>query len=149
MFSMGLSSVPAPMLHEMVHLYNMEQGIQDTSRGGSYHNKHFRDEAEKRGLHIERHDRYGWTITTPGEELLDWILEEGLADIEINRGFGLTPRTGTGAGASQGGKIDRPPTPKKPSSTRKLQCPRCGCSVRATRAVRIMCMDCMEQMNEV
>ena len=33
--------------HEMVHLYNIEHEVQDTSRGGSYHNKKFRDEAER------------------------------------------------------------------------------------------------------
>lgn len=145
-----IENVCATMLHEMVHLYNMEHGVQDTSRGGSYHNKKFRDEAEKRGLHIEHHDRYGWTVTTPAESLLDWILEEGLTEIDMNRGFSFgIPTTGSGAGASQGGRIDKTPTAKKPSSTRKLQCPKCGCSVRATKAVRIMCMDCMEQMNEV
>lgn len=31
---------------------------------------------------------------------------------------------------------------KKKSSTRKYVCPKCGMSVRATRAVRIACMEC-------
>jgi len=31
---------------------------------------------------------------------------------------------------------------KKPSSTRKYVCPKCGLSVRATKAVRIACVDC-------
>jgi len=35
------------------------------------------------------------------------------------------------------------------SSTTKLQCPCYGNSVRAAKTVRIMCMDCMEQMVEV
>ncbi len=145
-----IENVCATMLHEMVHLYNLEHGVQDTSRGGSYHNKRFRDEAEKRGLHIEHHERYGWTVTTPNDRLLDWILTEGLTDIEINRGlYGTAPRTGTGDGASQGGRIDKPPTARKPSSTRKLQCPKCKASVRATRAVNILCGDCMEKMIEV
>lgn len=26
------------LLHEMVHLYNLYEGVQDTSRGGTYHN---------------------------------------------------------------------------------------------------------------
>lgn len=145
-----IENVCATMLHEMVHLYNIEHEVQDTSRGGSYHNKKFRDEAERRGLHIEHHERYGWTITTPGERLLDWILNEGLTDIEINRGlYWSAPRTGTGTGANQGEKIDKPPMPKKPSSTHKLQCPKCRNSVRATKAVNIICGDCMERMIEV
>ncbi len=145
-----IENVCATMLHEMVHLYNMEHGVQDTSRGDSYHNKKFRDEAEKRGLHIEHHDKYGWTITSPGEKLLDFIIEKGWTEIDINRGTWFV-FTGTGAGAPQGGTVSPTPpkAPRKPSSTRKLQCPKCGNSVRATKDVRIMCMDCKEQMIQV
>lgn len=38
---------------------------------------------------------------------------------------------------------------KKPSSTRKYQCPKCGNSIRATKDVNILCMDCNEQMLKV
>ena len=57
------------MLHEMVHLYNIQRDIQDYSRGGTYHNKKFKTEAEKHMLRIEKDGRYGWTITHPTEEL--------------------------------------------------------------------------------
>ena len=36
--------------------------------------------------------------------------------------------------------------PKKKSSTRKYICPVCHNSVRATKDVNILCMDCDEQM---
>lgn len=144
-----IENVCATMLHEMVHLYNLEHGVQDCSRGGTYHNKRFRDEAERRGLVIGYVERYGWTVTSPGERLLDFILERGWTDIDMNRGMSGSRGT-TGTGAAQGGAPAAGPDPaKKKSSTRKLQCPKCGCSVRATKAVRIMCMDCMEQMAEV
>ena len=51
---------------------------------------------------------------------------------------GGTAQPGTGAG----------PDGKRPSSTRKLICPCCGQSVRATKAVNILCGDCMERMVE-
>lgn len=38
------------LLHEMVHLYNLQMNIKDTSRGGTYHNKKYKDAAEKHGL---------------------------------------------------------------------------------------------------
>ena len=47
-----IENVTATVLHEMVHLYNLQTGVQDTSRGGAYHNKKFRDAAEARDLHI-------------------------------------------------------------------------------------------------
>lgn len=34
-----IEETTATLLHEMCHLYNMENGIQDTSRGYTYHNK--------------------------------------------------------------------------------------------------------------
>lgn len=33
--------VAETLLHEMVHLYNLQIGVQDTSRNGTYHNKKF------------------------------------------------------------------------------------------------------------
>lgn len=144
-----IEEVVATMVHEMVHLYHLAHGIQDCSRGGSYHNKRFRDEAERRGLHIEHHEKYGWTITTPTETLIEYIIEKGWTEINMSRGsWGWVPPSSGGSKAGNGGTV--PGTPgKKPSSTRKLKCPCCGNSVRATKSVRIMCMDCMEQMTEV
>lgn len=144
-----IENIVATMLHEMVHLYNIAHGVQDCSRGGTYHNKRFKEEAERRGLHIEHHERYGWTITSPTDELLDYILTQGWTELDMNRGGGSwTPPPSTGGKTGNGGQDAGTAAPKK-SSTRKLVCPCCGNSVRATKAVRIMCMDCMQQMTEV
>lgn len=137
-----IEEVVATLLHEMVHYYNFTRSVQDCSRGGTYHNRRFRDAAESRGLSVTHSDKYGWSHTSPNDELLDFVLENGLTDILINRneftGFHI-PGTGTHSGA--GGTL-----PPKKSSTRKYICPCCGMSVRATRCVRIKCMDCEQQM---
>jgi len=134
--------VVATLLHEMVHYYNHVNGIQDTSRGNTYHNKRFRDSAEARGLIVEHHPTYGWSITSPADSLLDFVLFNGLTDILINRNEFYGVRVPVG-GTNSGTNI----TPKtKPSSTRKYVCPCCGMSVRATRTVNIGCLDCDEQM---
>lgn len=137
-----IEDVCATMMHEMVHLYNAKMGIKDTSRGLTYHNKKFAAAAEARGLVIEHDPKIGYSITKPGEKLLDWVIENDLVDIKINRMemYGIAPIGGNG---SKGGSE---PKPKKPSSTRKYQCPKCGCSIRATKDVNIMCMDCNEKM---
>ena len=141
-----IENVVATMMHEAVHLYNLAHGVQDCSRGNTYHNKHFRDEAERRGLVIEHHPTYGWTITEPSEELIDYIIKQGWTEIRMNRGGGYTPPASTGgkAGSSGAGDTDTPATPKR-SSTRKYVCPCCGNSVRATKAVNLICGDCMEK----
>ena len=76
-----IEEVAATLLHEMVHYYNYENGIQDCSRGNTYHNRRFKAAAEAHGLIVEHSDKYGWSHTSPSDELLDFILENGLTDI--------------------------------------------------------------------
>ena len=135
------------MLHEMVHLYCRENGIKEVSRGGKYHNKRFKAEAERRGLVCVPCGQYGWN-TTPSDRLVEYALQKGWNEIKIGRGS-LPPIIRTGASGTAQTGAETTGGGKRPSSTRKLQCPKCGCSVRATKTVRIMCMDCMEQMIEV
>lgn len=140
----NIEEVVATMLHEMVHLYNIQQKVQDCSRGGAYHNKRFKEEAEKRDLKIDHHPTYGWTLTTPTDSLVEWCIKHELTEIRVTRhdgGLAFIPPTGRKTG-------DPTPTPptvtKKPSSTRKYFCPCCGNSVRATKDVSIICGTCFD-----
>ena len=67
--SRDIELVCATLLHEMVHYYNYINGIQDCSRGGTYHNKRFKAAAEARGLIDDHSDKYGWSHTSPGDSL--------------------------------------------------------------------------------
>ena len=143
-----IENVVATMLHEMVHLYNIAHNVQDCSRGGSYHNQKFKAEAERRGLHIEHHERYGWTITEPTEETIDYIIRQEWQEVHMNRGGGWYPPPSTGGKAGAGGAVTGTADKPKKSSTRKYVCPCCGQSIRATKAVNVICGDCMERMTE-
>lgn len=138
-----IEEVAATLLHEMVHYWNYEKGVQDCSRGNTYHNKRFKAAAQTHGLNVEHDSLYGWTIASPNDELLDFILENNLGDILINRNeyHGIAV---PGTGAHSNGGIAVPP-PRKTSS-RKYICPHCGNSVRATKEVNIMCADCQQMM---
>ena len=136
-----IESVVSTLLHEMVHLYNLQIGVQDCSRGGTYHNRRFRDAAMERDLDISYDSRIGWSITAPTEALIDFIINEGWTDIRMGRSEGFTAR-GIGGGAGAAGT----PTTPKPSSSRKYMCPGCRTSVRATKTVNIICGDCLEPM---
>lgn len=134
------------MIHELVHLYCRQHGIQEVSRGGTYHNKRFKEEAERRGLECYRTEKYGWN-TRPSDRLVEYALEKGWSEIKIGRST-LPPMIRTGAGGTAQPGADTPGG-KRPSSTRKLICPKCGQSVRATKKVNIICGDCMVPMVEV
>ena len=141
--SRPIENVVATLLHEMVHFYNDLNGVKDTSRSGTYHNKAFRDAAQMRGLIITHHPTYGWSITEPGDELLAFCIDNGLTEIRLCRHDYESIRVSGGSThAGNGGFV---PTGKK-SSTRKYICPCCGMSVRATRNVNIACLDCGRQM---
>ena len=71
----------------MAHLCNLVHGIRDTSsQSGAYHNKRFKATAEAHGLVIDHHEKYGWTVTSPSEELLDFIIFMGWQGYPDDRG---------------------------------------------------------------
>lgn len=140
-----ITDVVTTLIHECCHIYNLQNGIKDVSNRGIYHNKNFKQTAEELGkIKVSRHDMYGWTISEPTEETIDFCVRHDLENILIGRqdnysfgGFsgGTTPTTDT---------TEKPKIRKK-SSTRKYICPCCGNSFRATKDLNVMCMDCNVQ----
>ena len=122
--------VCATLLHEMVHLWNLQNNVQDTSRGGTYHNKKFKQVAEGHGLIIDQDPKYGWTITRLNDEAKAFI--DGLKEQEF--------------------EIYRSKLPKikksKSSSSRKYVCPQCGLIIRATKEVHVICSECGVEFEE-
>lgn len=134
------------MIHEMVHLYCRENGIKETSRGGTYHNGKFKVEAEKRGLECFKYGQYGWN-TKPSEMLVEYALSKDWNEIRIGRNTVFAGIRVAASGLSRTSGVTG--GEKRPSSTRKLICPGCQQSVRATRKVNIICGDCFLPMVEV
>jgi len=129
--SRPIEQVYGTLIHEMTHLFCMINNIKHVSNLGRYHSKVFKTEAEARGLIIQYAKTIGWSVTSPSAELIQVIKDNGLYEnIEHAR---VTKE-------SEGNKI------KKPSSTRKYVCSHCNTSVRATKTVNILCLDCNNVM---
>lgn len=138
-----ITEVVTTLIHECSHIWNMQHNIKDTSNGYVYHNKRFKKTAEEMGkIQIERHERYGWTISSPTEETINFCIKYGLEDIQIGRQNSFSFGGFTGGASGNGTK---PPKTRKPSSTRKYQCPCCKNSFRATKEINVLCMDCNKQ----
>lgn len=142
-----IANIMATLQHECVHLYCSQNGITDTSQGGRYHNKNFKIEAELRGLIIEKGLYIGWSVTTPTQEFINVLKNNGIIEqFSLNRGI---PWSGGGdngtppKGIDGKGGIDT--TGKKKTSTRKYVCPKCGNSFRATKDIHVLCLDCFEE----
>lgn len=66
------------LIHEMVHLYCRENGIQEVSRVGKYHNGKFKALAEEKGLVCYKAGQYGWNTQGKGNDrLTEYALEKG------------------------------------------------------------------------
>ncbi|WP_328712282.1 hypothetical protein [Nocardia salmonicida] len=62
-FAFGPQEVLGTLLHEAAHGIAGVRGIQDTSRGGAYHNKKYQQLAHEIGLTVERQKSNGWSHT--------------------------------------------------------------------------------------
>ena len=150
----NIENVMATLQHELIHFYCQINGIADTSQGGRYHNKNFKREAEARGLLISYAQYIGYSVTQPSQEFIEVLKSHEIEKpLEINRD-GIWAITGIGGnGSGDDGKSgtdgNGTQTGKTKTSTRKYQCPCCGNSFRATKDIRVLCMDCNEQYVKV
>ena len=120
------------LLHEMVHLYNLQIGVQDTSRGGTYHNKKYKEAAEQHGLTVEKDAKYGWTKTSLNDEAKAFVA--GMQDKKFELHRKSLPKI--------------PGAAKTKQSSRKYVCPVCGCIIRTTKEVHVICGDCNVEFEE-
>lgn len=128
--------VAGTLLHEMVHLYNVQNGIKDTSRGGTYHNLKFKNSAALHGLIVENDEKYGWCKTELSPEALEET--ENFMNFIGKESFDLYREAEV---KEQKGK-------KGGSNSIKYVCPCCGAIIRATKKVRVICADCNEEFIE-
>ena len=142
-----LEAVTASLLHEMVHMYNdLVLNIQDCSRGGTYHSKIFKEQAEAHGLLCFRTEKYGWSRTAPSDMLLEWLLlHDELREIEmcrVNPGY-----TAVGIGTHASNSV---PGFVATATTRqhnfRYQCPCCQAIARSGKPIRLICGDCLQPM---
>lgn len=122
------------LLHEMVHLYNLKDGVSDTSRFGLYHNRNYKEAAEKHGLHVEK-TKYGWSETSLTYPSLEFVRLLDKDKFDLHR----RPK-------STSGEEERKPSKQ---SMRKYICPECGCIIRATKEVSVICKTCSKVFLEV
>jgi len=124
----------ATLLHEMIHLLNAQQGEKGTCRDGTYHTKVFKKTAEAHGLIVNKSKCYGYNETSLSPEYKSIIETFDQTPFTLYR-----ERVKETAGTTD---TNSDPSSAKKSSTRIYKCPKCATTVRATKEVRIKCVDC-------
>lgn len=122
------------LIHEMTHLYCHINGIKDTSRRGQYHNKRFKQEAEKRGILISYDKRIGWSLTTPSPDLEKYCKEK----FEVDK-LDVVRRDNFGEDGIE----------KKPTKRYKYTCPCCDMSFSSNKVLNLICNDCFQENNQI
>lgn len=113
----------ATLLHEMVHLYNLQNNIKDCS--GRVHNKKFKIEAERRFMAVEKTDRYGWSTT----KLTD-VLVKLIDNFKRNEhAFDIY-------------KMIQPPKETNVNKPMHYICPECGAKFQSKDEVSAICKGC-------
>lgn len=155
-----IEEICSTLLHEMVHLYCQEHDIKDTSRGHTYHNKRFKAVAEQHGLIVSYDNRIGWSSSILTPDAAAFVQENADKSVfVVTRNRHTAPKPpqlpvddgeeageDTDSGDPENGTEDgteggtEPEKPKQ--SMRKYVCPKCGCIIRATKEVNIICGDC-------
>lgn len=129
------------LIHEMVHLYNLQNGVKDCS-SNQYHNKHFKKMAERACLIVSRIDPFGWASTTMHPEAKKWLTGLFVNDEAFSvyrRGSRSSPGDNKAAGGDNNGV--KPTKPKGPGS--KMKKWSCGCTnVRCAIELEATCIKC-------
>jgi len=137
------------LMHEMCHLLNIQLGIQDTSRKGTYHNSHFRAVAVSRDLIVEKDLKYGFCVTKPTDKFIELVKKHcraGCFKLERMK----TYRDGTPKVTKTGNDGKEKTITRTKQSSRKYKCPICGIIVRSTKDVtgKVLCIDCDAEFSE-
>jgi ribosomal protein S27AE len=126
-----IEEIVATLLHEMIHLYCSQNKIQDTSNNCIYHNKKFKEEAEKRGLIIEKAKTIGWSVTKLHDNTKKLILKFKIDDSVFNYYRNTI-------------KISAPKV-----ILNKYECPDCGQKVSHYKELNLICGTCKKELTKV
>ena len=70
------------LIHEMVHLQNLQDGVQDTSRSGTYHNKKFKETAEAPGYVFQV---FFWIAIQNQIGIAQWVIVDKVVQFRLLR----------------------------------------------------------------
>lgn len=136
------------LMHEMVHLYNLVNGIQDVSRNGTYHNKRFLERAKKSGFvynHPSPDKTYGFSDVRLSDAtvatLKEWPINHDIFSIGRKHHHYY-------ANLEDGQEPERAAQQtKKIKTTYKWSCPSCNLIMRSTKPdVNVICGECNESL---
>lgn len=124
------ADIAATMLHEMVHLFCRERGLDETCQNGRYHNKLFKVECEARDLIIDYDRANGYAYSKPSEKFIEALRHNGY---DLNTKFASRIFIKKQKVAAR-------------NKAHKYICLTCGQTVRSTSELTLICGLCESRM---
>ena len=131
--SRPVMEIVSTLLHEMVHLYCTMNSIKDTSNGPVYHNKKYKAEAEKHGLEVEKHSKYGYAVTRANPDTISFLQGINIDGSAFNWVRNDKP-------SSEDGEEEKPK--KKRKKPNKYVCNGCETEITSKKPVHATCIEC-------
>lgn len=130
------------LMHEMVHLYNIINNIQDVSRNGTYHNIKFRDKSINVGFEYKEDKpdkKYGWSFSRLSQKT-----KNKLDRMDIDQSvFSIARRSPGYFQQIRNGQSSEAEEARAKQTTYKWVCPSCEGILRTTKLkMNIICGDC-------
>lgn len=141
----GLMEVSHILLHEMCHLYNLQNDIRDCNPKTQYHNKKFKDVAESVGLLVEKDKRYGYGFTSLSDEVKEEI--SNISNYGIDDVFNI--RRGIKEDQDEKEKDEDGKDKPKVKRIFKYVCPKCNTEIKSKYSgLEIICKSCETSFEE-
>lgn len=121
-----IEEILSTILHEMVHLYCSLNNIKDCSNNAVYHNKKFKEEAEKRGLIITKDKTIGWSLTKLTDDTIKLIPSFKIDNTAFDYWRNALEF-----------KAEKPKV-----TLNKYKCPQCETKITSSKTLNIICGDC-------
>lgn len=123
-----IPEIAETMLHEMIHLWNQQNGIRDCSKQTGRHLKQFKDACDKFGLPVEKDSKGDWCITKLNDELIQLINTFGIDEGVFN--------------VFRKEEVEQEPKQRKPRTPKLKYICSCGQEIESKVPVKVYCQQC-------
>jgi hypothetical protein len=129
----GIEHICNVILHEMVHLWQLQNDIKGCSNGNVYHNKKYKNEAINRGLNVDHAEIIGWSMTSLNDDTKELIKSFNI-DENAFEWFRLL--------SDDLQDKENKPKKKRQSHQKKYTCPVCEAEIKSKDKIKALCIEC-------
>ena len=150
----NLEELADTLIHELIHLYCRKNNIKEVSNNNRYHNKTFKELAEKKGLKTLQHKTHGFNTCGLQDALKiklnnDFVIKydnDYLLSLFDIREQSAQEQQEQDQDQDQEQQAQQQAQGEKNRNLKVYVCPCCKMKVRAKNNARLLCLDCDQEL---